>query len=300
MELRDMKTFAEVARLLSFQRAGTTLHAAQSTVSARIAALEGELGVRLFERTGHRVALTDVGAGLLDYVRKILDLEEEARTWATSESEARGSLSIRTPEYLCAFRMGGVIRRFRERFPLISLDFTACTYESLGKNLRQGVTDLAFLLTDSIRAADLVAEALGVERLVLVAGPEHRLAGAAQVGAEDLRGETLVLSKEDCAYRRILENILDANGIKAGARVEFSSAAALCGCVSNGVGVSLLPELAVREHLAAGRITVLPWAEGELETAVLMIRHKDKWLSPPLAAFMDMARREFSGIESAR
>jgi DNA-binding transcriptional LysR family regulator len=58
----------------------------------------------------------------------------------------------------------------------------------------------------------------------------------------------------------------------------------------DGVGVSILPELAVRHDVAAGRLTVLNWADGQLETAVLMIRHKDKWLSPPLAAFMDMVR----------
>ena len=269
-----MKTFVEVARLLSFQRAGLALNAAQSTVSARIASLEVELGVRLFERTGHRVALTDVGAGLLNYVRKIIALENEALTWAAGESKTRGTLNI------------------RQRFPQVSLDFTASTYESLAKDLRQGVSDLAFLLAEYIQSADLVAESLGVERLVLVAGPEHRLAAFPQVTPEDLRGETLVLSKEDCAYRRILENILDTSGISTGSSVEFSSSAALCGCVANGVGVSLLPEKAVREQLAAGRIVTLAWSEGELETAVLMVRHRDKWLSPPLVAFMDMARQE--------
>ncbi len=295
MELRDMKTFVEVARLLNFQRAGLALNAAQSTVSARIASLEAELGVRLFERTGHRVALTDVGAGLLNYVRKIIALENEALTWAAGESKTLGTLNIRTPEYLCAHRMGGVIRRFRQRFPQVSLDFTASTYESLAKDLRQGISDLAFLLAESIQSADLVAESLGVERLVLVAGPEHRLAAFPRVTPEDLRGETLVLSKEDCAYRRILENIMDTSGISTGSSVEFSSSAALCGCVANGVGVSLLPERAVREQLAAGRIVALAWSEGELETAVQMVRHRDKWLSPPLVAFMDMARQELLG-----
>ncbi len=290
MELRDIRTFAAVAKLLSFHRAGEALHAAQSTVSARVAALEGELGLRLFERLGRRVALTEAGERLLDYARKILDLEDEARAWVIGASESRGTLSVRVPESLCAYRMGSVIRRFRETFPHVSLSFTACTMEGLDKDLRRGVTDLAFLMTDTIRAGDLVVEALGVERLVLVAAPGHRLAGQAGVGPEDLQGETLVLSKADCSYRRLFESLLSDKGVVTAAGVEFSSAAALRGCVMGGVGVSLLPELAVRTDLAAGRLVVLPWAEGDLETAVLMIRHKDKWLSPPLTAFMDMVR----------
>jgi len=73
--------------------------------------------------------------------------------------------------------------------------------------------------------------------------------------------------------------------------VEFASAAALRGAVMAGLGVSILPVVAVAEDVAAGRLAALPWAQGELETAVLMLRHKDKWLSPPLAAFMDMMRQ---------
>jgi DNA-binding transcriptional LysR family regulator len=291
MELRDLKTFVAVAGLLSFHRAGEALHAAQSTVSARIATIEADLGVKLFERLGRRVVLTEAGERLLDYARKILDLEDEARAWVSGEAEARGSLTVRVPESLCAYRMSGVIRHFRERFPNVRLSFTACTMEGLDKDLRQGVTDLAFLMVDSIRAGDLTVEALGVERLVLVSSPGHRLAGQASVGPEDLRDETLVLSKADCSYRKMFEGLLSEKGVATAAGVEFSSAAALRGCIMDGVGISILPELAVRHDVSAGRLAVLHWADGELETAVLMVRHKDKWLSPPLAAFMDMVRK---------
>ena len=291
MELRDLRTFVAVARLLSFHRAGEEVHAAQSTVSARIAALEADLGVRLFERLGRRVALTVAGERLRDYAVKLLDLEEETRAWMSGESEVRGSLTARVPESLCAWRMGGIIRAFRERYPLVKLRFTACTSEGLDKDLRQGVTDLAFLMADSVRAGDLVVEALGVEKLVLVAAPEHRLTALGRaVAPQDLGGETLVLSAADCSYRKMFEHLLSEAGVGLAAGVEFSSAAALRGCVMNGLGVSILPELAVRADCAAGRLAVLPWAEGDLETAVLMLRHKDKWLSPPLSAFMDLVR----------
>lgn len=290
MELRDLRTFAVVARLLSFHRAGAELHAAQSTVSARIAGLEADLGVRLFERLGRRVTLTEAGERLRAYAAKLVDLEDEARAWVAGASEARGSLSIRVPESLCAWRMGPVIRAFRQRFPQVALSFTACAHDGLDKDLRQGVTDLAFLMAEGIAARDLVVEVLGVERLVLVAAPGHRLAARPEVGPADLAGEALVLSRADCSYRRMFEGLLDERGVARAAGLEFASAAALRGCVMDGVGVSLLPELAVRRDVADGRLAVLPWAEGELETAVLMLRHKDKWLSPPLTAFMDLAR----------
>lgn len=308
MELRDLRTFLAVARRLSFHRAAAEVHAAQSTVSARIAALEGDLGVRLFERLGRRVALTPCGERLRDYAAKMLDLEDETRAWMAGESEVRGSLTVRVPESLCAWRMGGIIKSFRQRYPQVKLGFTACTLEGLEKDLRQGVTDLAFLMADSVRAGDLAVEALGVEPLVLVAAPGHRLAALEVVGPRDLQGETLVLSAADCSYRKMFEHLLAEAGVQVAAGVEFSSAAALRGCVMNGLGLSILPELAVRLDVAAGRLKVLPWTSGEggghesrLETMVLMLRHKDKWLSPPLTAFMDLVREQLmSGAEAVR
>jgi DNA-binding transcriptional LysR family regulator len=291
VELRDLRTFLAVARRLSFHRAGEEVHAAQSTVSARVAALESDLGVRLFERLGRTVALTPEGERLREFAAKMLDLEDEARAWVAGEGEARGSLTVRVPESLCAWRMGRIIGAFRTRFPHVALSLTSCTMEGLEKDLRQGVTDLAFLMAEGVRGGDLLVEMLGVEPLCLVCAPGHRLAGRGSVGPADLRGETLVLSKADCSYRRMFEGLLDEAGVARAAGVEFASAAALRGAVMAGLGVSILPVVAVAEDVAAGRLAALPWAQGELETAVLMLRHKDKWLSPPLAAFMDMMRQ---------
>jgi len=303
MELRDLRTFLAVARLQSFHRASEELHTAQSTVSARIAALEGDLGVRLFERLGRRNTLTEPGRRLLEYARRMADLEDETRAWVCGEGESRGSISVRVPESLCAYRLGGVIRAFRRRFPLVALSFTACTAEGLDKDLRGGLTDLAFLMAESVAGKDLVVEALAVEHLVLVCGADHRLAGAASVAAGDLAGETLVLSKADCSYRAMFEGLLEEAGVETAPGLEFSSAAALRGCVRSGAGVSILPAFALSGEVARGELRVLPWAGPRLETAVLMLNHREKWLSPPLAAFMDLVREEFgaagSGASSA-
>lgn len=293
MELRDLKTFVTVARQQSFHRASTVLHTAQSTISARIAILEADLQIRLFERLGRGIVLTEPGKRLLDYAVRMLELEDEARAWVCGESESRGTLTIRIPESLCAYRLGDVIRRFRERFPLVSLSFTACASEGLDRDLRGGLTDLAFLMADSVRGGDLIVEALAVESLALVCGPDHRLAGQAEIKVEDLRGETLVLSRADCSYRVLFEDILDEAGVDTGTGLEFSSAAALRGAVMSGVGLTILPVFALREEIGRGGLVVLPWTGPSLETAVLMLRHREKWLSPALTGFMDLVRQEF-------
>lgn len=290
MELRDLRTFVTVAGLLNFNQAGKALHAAQSTVSARIQALEADLGVRLFDRLGRRVLLTEAGQRLLDYARKIIDMEEEARAWVGGDEKTRGALTIRVPESLGVHRLPDVLAQFRERYPNVRLRIISCTLDGLAKDLRKGVTDLAFLLGQECQVFDLEVECLGVERLVFVTAPDHPLARLESVQSSDLDGQTVVLSTSDCSYRRILEQNLAEEGVSPVVGVEFSSVSALKRYVASGGGFTVLPEMAARREVAAGEFKELAWTGGEVEAGLLMVWHKDKWLSPALAGFMELAR----------
>lgn len=289
MELKLLQTFQEAARLLSFHRAAESLHYAQSTVSAQIQALEEELGVPLFDRLGRRVMLTEAGERLVDYAAKMIDLDAQARA-DISQGAAAGTLIVRAPESLAVHRLPWVIRHFFTLHPRVKLELTTCAHETLAADLRKGVTDLAFLLTESISEADLESEVIGYEELVLVASPGHRLAKEEMVAATDLAGCKLLLTRSDCSYRRILEDMLRAEGVKPSQVLEFNSLAALKECLAQGLGVSIMPRTSAQGLVARGRLAVLPWIEVGLETAWLMIWHKDKWLSPVLTAFMDAVR----------
>lgn len=290
MEIRHLRTFRTVAALLSFNRAAEQLHYAQSSISAQIQALEAELDVQLFDRLGRRIRLTEAGERLMPFADKMLALAEETRAEVTGSQAPQGMLTIRIPETFGVCRLPPVVREFRSRFPGVRLAFTTCAHEGLAKDLRKGVTDLAFLLTESIQAADMAVETLGFESVRLVAGPDHPLAGKSVVRTQDLSGETLLLSKVDCSYRRTFERMLDAQKVRLGTLLEFNSVAVIKRCVAEGVGLSMLPEIGIRGEVDRGSLIVLPWEEDALEVATLMIWYQDRWLSPALRAFMETAR----------
>jgi DNA-binding transcriptional LysR family regulator len=98
MELRQLKTFKTVAQLLNFNRAAEILNYSQSAVSAQIKLLEEELGVKLFERLGKRIALTQAGETLMRYSQKMLDIEKETLTEVSGWKEPHGSISVRIPQ----------------------------------------------------------------------------------------------------------------------------------------------------------------------------------------------------------
>jgi len=292
MELRDLKTFVVLARKLSFNRTAEALNAAQSTISTRIAGLEMEMGVRLFYRIGRKVVLTDAGSRLCDFAQRMIDLEDETKAWVVGGTATGSLLTVRIPETLCVYRLDAVIPRFRERFPLVRLSFTTCALDGLEIDLRQGVTDLAFVYMNSVIAADLHIELLGTEPLVLATAPAHPLAFKEQVGPEDLQSIPLLLAKGDCSYRRRFEGFLTERQVEPGVGIEFASLAALTRCLSRGLGVTIIPEVAVKDEIAEGSIVTLPWSEGTLETGIHMIWHKKKWLSPMLGALMELMREE--------
>lgn len=288
MEIRQLKTFCTVATLLSFSRAAQQLNYAQSSISAQIQSLEEDLGVKLFDRLGKRILLTEAGGHLLRYANKILDLAEESRAAISGDNEPQGSLTIRIPETFGVQYLPPVLKLFGSKFPKVKLSFTTCAHEGLADDLRKGITDLAFLLTDSVQAADLEVKRIGFESIQIVAGPDHPLASKKRLHTEDFQGETLLLSKVDCSYRKIFQAILAEKNIHPKRVVEFNSIAVLKQCVMEGFGITILPEMGITEDISQGRLTVLPWEHGPLDVALLMIWYKDRWVSPTLKAFMDM------------
>lgn len=197
MEFRQLKTFRVVADLLSFTRAAEHLYMAQSSVSAQIRSLEQELEVKLFDRIGRRVLLTDAGSKLYDYARRIEGMTEEIRSEVAGESYMRGSLTIRVPETLAAVYMPTIVERFYREHPQVGLNFINCTDRQLREELNSGRIDLAFLIIDAVTFGEVNVRLLKSEPLALVAGPLHPLFRKKRVGLRDLDSQTLLLPKTD-------------------------------------------------------------------------------------------------------
>lgn len=290
MEFRQLKTFLMVAKRLSFYKAAQSLHYAQSSISAQILALEDELGVKLFDRLGRRILLTEAGEQLLPYAEKMVALAQESRSALLRPKTLKGALTIRVPETLAICHLPVILEQFSSKYPLVQLRFITCTHDKLAKDLRQGVTDLAFLLTDSISGAQLDIETLGFESLVLVARPDHPLVQQDRVTTQMLSKETLLLSQTDCSYRRIINKIFDQRKVNLRKILELNSLAAIKACVRRGLGLTIIPEISVSQELLEGKLAVVNWLETPLEAGLLMIWYSERWRSPTLAAFIDVCR----------
>jgi DNA-binding transcriptional LysR family regulator len=289
MDIHRLRTFKTAATLLNFNRTADALNYSQSTVSAQIRTLEDEIGVPLFDRKGKQLSLTAAGKKMLNYSLKLLAIHEEAISDIGGHLESDGMLTIRAPQTVATYHLPRVLAEFQPRFPKIRFDITSCALYSLEHELQIGTVDLAFLLTESVQAANLNVEMLKTEQLVVIGGPGHPLCGRKRIGFEDLREQHIFLPKADCGYRMAFEQSLMMERAEPALTLEFNSIEAIKKCVAAGLGITVIPEIAVRDELNQRELMRLDWSE-EAEVAILMIWHKKKWISPALGAFMETTR----------
>ncbi|MDE2573432.1 MAG: LysR family transcriptional regulator [bacterium] len=290
MELRQLAAFRTVAKTLNVTRAAEELNYAQSSVTAQIQALEEELETPLFERLGRRIVLTDAGGRLVAYAEQLLRLAGEARSAVGRNGEAVDTLRIGAPESLCTYHLPRVLTAFRRRFPHVQLVFQPGLCPELRRSVSAGEIDVAFLMEEHRLAGDLAVEALRREPLVLIAEPSHPLARRARITPRDLEGEPILAVEKGCTYRARFEELLAQSGVRPSSTIEFGSNEAIKQCVAAGAGIAILPKIAVQAEIAKGTLAALPLSLASLRFFTVMARHKDKWLSPPLAYLLELAR----------
>jgi DNA-binding transcriptional LysR family regulator len=289
VDVRQLTTFRLLAQTLSFTRAAAALNYAQSNVSAQIHALEEELGVRLFDRLGRRVALTEPGRRLLAYTDQILDLVDEARDALAAAEELEETLLVSAPESICAYRLPLALRALRARHPHVRVVFRPSPVAELRRRVNGGELDVAFLLEESFSSSTLAAHTLSREPVHLVVAPEHPLAERATVAPADLRGHHLLLTERGCSYRARFERRLSEADVYPASILEFASIEAIKQCVMLGMGVAVLPHMTVTAELADDRLVALPWSDGDFHTLMQLVHHKEKGQSRAVQAMVAVA-----------
>lgn len=290
MDLQQLATFRVIAALGSFTQAAEVMGFAQSTVSEHIKNLEADLQTRLFKRAGSkRVALTPAGERLLSYAQKMSNLEDEIKSEINTPAVPHGNLAIRIPETVSACYLPQILSQFHHLYPRVNLGFMNCVYFDLPEELGAGAVDLGFLITDDFQAPNLHTEILCPVSLVMVTGTSHPLTNQVPLDLSRLKDEPLIIPANDCSYIRLLERVLTEQRIKLPYVWRVNSITAIKQLLINGVGFSVLPEMAVRAEISAGSLAILPWQETSLISAnLLMIWQKNKWIPPALQLFMQM------------
>ena len=298
MEVRQLQIFRILAEELNFTRTAERVHTVQSNVTAQIKALEEELGMPLFDRLGRRVTLTDAGHRFLPFAEQALTAMEQGQRAIKAGAEPSGPLRISAPESIVTYRLAHLLRTFRRRFPHVELIFRPHLDNTVAVELETGKIDMLIEMRDSIANPAFQSTPLRTERIFLLAHESHPLASHRTVKPADLAGQTLLLTEQGCGYRAKLDRLLAMQNIRPGHVTEFSSVEAIKQCVAAGMGIALLPSIAVAREIRQHHFKALHWAGPSLDIQTHVLWHKDKWISPAMAAFCDLLKETVEEAET--
>jgi len=287
MDLRNLNTFIQVAELNSFSRAAEKLGYSQPTVSFQIKQLEAELGVQLFDRVGHTISLTAAGRSALAHAQQIYRMTEQMTKGAKEDSCPHGLVRVAMADSLCEPLVLGSFAKFRAVYPHISLKITTAGTDELFRLLDHNEADIVCTLDSHIYNTTYIIsheEKIGAH-FICPAG--HPFARKDVVSLQDLMGEPFLLTEKDMSYRRLLDEQLARFSLEVTPVLEFGSADLICQLVSEGDGISFLPDYVTENAVRAGKISRLHVKEFDLELWKQFLYHRDKWIDAPMRAVLD-------------
>lgn len=292
MELRQLNTFMSVAKLQSFSKAAINLGYAQSTITSQIQLLEEELNVKLFERLGHKIALTSEGSKLLPIAEKMLLLSNEAKNIAGNPDIPSGRLIIGAVESLCVTRLPELLKKYRSRYPEVEISLKFGGKAEFLRSLKDNTLDIAFFLDQRIRENDYIMALQIPEPMVLLCSPEHAFASKAIVYPEDLSGEAFLLTEPSCGYRMLFDTIMSQYHVKLGSVIETGNVQTIKQLTLSGMGIAFLPLTSVERELHQRQLVRLNWIGPDFPIFTQVLYHKTKWMSAALKAFIVLLQED--------
>ncbi len=286
MTLEQLRIFVFVAERLHMTRAAEALGLTQSAASASVAALEARYGVRLFDRVGRGLALTEAGRVFVPEARAVLLRARAAEQSLIDLSGLRrGELELAASLTISSYWLPKYIARFAEAYPGIVLKVSAANTTEVARAVAAGSAELGFV-EGAVDDWTLLRQPIGGDRVSLYAAPSHPLSSGA-VGQAELAAARWVLREPGSGTRAHFEQTIARQGVSAAdlrVALELPSNEAVLSAAADGDLIAAVSELAAEPFVVAGRLARLPLDLDERPFELL--RHKERRLSAAGKAFV--------------
>ena len=258
MDLNQLKTFVTLLKNRSFTKTAEELGYAQSSVSAQIQKLEQELGAKLFDRIGKKVFLTAQGEMFLQSAMGMLALAESAKE---KIGGARGRIVVGASESVCVFRLPAVVSAFRAAHPDVELKIKLIENGQVVEALSENEVDIAFTLGRPVERPAVRRLMSRREELLVLAEPNHPLASREALDISDFAGAAFIFTGPGCGFRAAFENELKSHNVPYAIALEAGNVQAVKEMAACGLGLCVLPKLAVERELERRALRALPYGK---------------------------------------
>ncbi|MCC5809482.1 MAG: LysR family transcriptional regulator [Ectothiorhodospiraceae bacterium] len=281
---RQLAIFNVVAEKLSFTEAANTLHLTQPAVSVQIKRLEDSVGLPLFEQLGKKIFLTAAGKELLHYSRNIFrELDEAGDMFSQMQDISRGTLSVSVATTASSFATR-MVSAFLKRYPEATVKLDVTNRGTLIRQLENNEKDIV-IMGKPPEHMDLVGEAFMKNPLVVIAPPDHPLAGKKQISISTLQYEPFVVREPASGTRAAMERLFGWCRISPAIHVEIADNEAIKEAVAAGLGLSVVSRHTLELDLQAGRVVTLDVEHFPIARNWYLAYRRGKRLSPIALAF---------------
>lgn len=255
MTFRQFEIFLAVAHEKSFTRAAETLHVSQSTLSQHVLELERELGVRLFDRLGRTVTLTEAGRLLEEHATRIATTLASARR-AIDELKGleRGSLVIGASTTPGIYVLPAIVAAFKRRYPGIEVSLQIGNSQVIEERIRADTVDLGVVGGHLLRAREQCLATGLPDELLLIVSPRHPWARRREIAPRELVGMPLLMREQGSATRLVTERTLQLAGVKLTTAMELDHIEAIKQAVMAGLGMAFVSTYAVHREIGSRRL----------------------------------------------
>ncbi len=288
MTLRKLSIFLEVAKEKNMTRASKTMHISQPAISQIIKELEGEYRVKLLERIGKKLYLTDEGELLSNYARRILNLYGEFEEKVEDGKKLkRGKLRIGASTTIGIYIMPQLIKAFKEKYPFIDVNISVENTGHIANMLINNEIDIAFV-EGNLNIDELESEFIWIDELVFIASKNHKWNKREKLSKKDIEEAEFILREIGSGTRQIFEEKLKQERYKINNILTLGNTEAIKKIVEEDMGVSCISKLTVEEEIKKGSL-IEKRAKFNITREFKYVYHKDKFFSNLLMIFLEFA-----------
>jgi DNA-binding transcriptional LysR family regulator len=294
VDLGQLEAFVQVANQRSFSRAAEALFLTQPSVTARIQALERDLGERLFERSGRGIRLTEVGECFLPHAERVLQALNTGRDAIDSLRNLHsGSLVLASATTVSTYVLPGLLKTFRARYPRIEVSVRTGRSEQVLQMMLQDEAQVG--LVRAVYHQDIETKGLIEDELVLVSNNTHELVGKGSVTVEQLGDHPFIFFDRNSSYYSLAQGIFRQHGVVPRTQMELDSMEATKKMVEEGLGIAMLPKIALERELKDGTLREIEIQDMPNPTRqIALISRRSRPLGPVAQAFVDIVTEIYS------
>lgn len=290
-EVLDLRALMAVLELGSFSLAAARLHLSQPALSRRIQRLEATIGGALLERSTRHVAPSALGRQVLPLLRHALEEMEQALEGIADLGGAdRGLVTLACIQTAVARFLPPALAAFRQSHPRTRVRVLDMTAQDCLQSLARGEADLALTIAAPLPEAELAVEPLLQDPFVLACHESHPLAGREALRWQELADQSVILAARTSLHRVLIQDALARQGQRLGWHYEVLHMASALHLVRAGLGVSVLPRLAMAGVAEPG-LRAIPLVDPVVRRPLSLVWRRARPLPPPAAHFCQLLRQ---------